>query len=398
MNFKVYILAVAVFVVGMVELIVGGILPLVSADMNVSISTAGQLTTVFALVLGIAAPVLLALTAKYERKKLYLVSLGIFFISNVITYFSPNFTMLMAARVLTALSASLLIILSLTMAAKLVPPAFQARAIGVITMGISASLVLGVPIGVLIGNALGWRMIFLIIAFLSLIAMIVIYKYLDEVAPDQAVPLKEQIASLKSSKIITAHLVTVFMLSGHYLIYGYFTPFLQETMGASATWISAAYLLFGIAAVCGGGFGGLLSDRIGPKKSVLLIVSIFALMLFILPFSTKVPFLFVIVAIIWGALSWALSPPQQSYLMVTAPESAAIQQSINTSALQLGIALGSALGGIVIQYFPVSYTPWFGCIMAVIALAFAVYSFKAPIKASKTVTTKTNTFVTEETV
>ncbi len=391
MNFKVYILAVAVFVVGMVELIVGGILPLISTDMNVSISTAGQLTTVFALVLGIAAPVLLALTAKYERKKLYLASLTIFFISNIITYFSLNFTMLMAARVLTALSASLLIILSLTMAAKLVQPAFQARAIGIITMGISASLVLGVPMGVLIGNAFGWRTIFLMIAVLSLVAMIVIYKYLDEIAPDQAVPLKEQIASLKSSKIITAHLVTVFMLAGHYMIYGYFTPFLQETMGASATWISAAYLLFGVAAVCGGGFGGLLSDRIGFKKSVLLIVGLFALMLFILPLSTKVPFLFAIVAVMWGALSWALSPPQQTYLMATAPESAAIQQSINTSALQLGIALGAGLGGVVIQSFPVSYTPWFGGILAVLAFALAVYSFKAPIKAKENVKSQTTT-------
>lgn len=388
MNFKVYILAVSIFVVGMVELIMGGILPLISADMNVSVSTAGQLTTVFALVLGVAAPILLALTAKVERKKLYLTSLFIFFISNLITYFSPNFTVLMIARVLTAGSAALLIILSLTMAAKLVPPAFQARAIGVITMGISASLVLGIPIGVLIGNAFGWRVIFLIIACLSLVAMLVIYKFIDSMQPEKAVPLREQFATLKTSKIITAHLVTVFMLAGHYMIYAYFTPFLQESLGASATMISIAYLVFGFAAVTGGGMGGWLSDKIGPIKSILSIVGIFAITLFILPASTSVPFIFAIVLIIWGMLSWALSPPQQTYLIQTAPESAAIQQSINTSALQLGIALGSALGGIVIQSFPVSSTAWFGGGVAIVAFLCAVYSIKQPTKHAESAETK----------
>lgn len=383
MNFKVYILAISVFVVGMVELIVGGILPLISADLNVSISTAGQLITIFALVLAIATPTTLAATAKIERKKLYLSALFMFFIGNILSFFSPNFMMMMVARVFTAIAAALLIILSLTIAAKVVKPAFQARAIGVITMGISASLVLGVPIGVMIANAVGWRILFLIIAFLTLVAMLVIYRYLDPIEPDATVPLRQQFASLKSSKIISAHLVTVFMLAGHYMIYAYFTPFLQETMSLSASWVSAAYLVFGISAVIGGGFGGVLSDKLGAKKSLLIIVGVFTATLLVLPLSTYTPFLFIPVLIIWGMLSWALSPPQQSYLIETAPESAAIQQSFNTSALQIGIALGSALGGIVIKVAPVSSAAWFGSAVAAIAFVFAVYSITRPVKSTK---------------
>lgn len=383
MNFKVYILAISVFVVGMVELIVGGILPLISADLNVSISTAGQLITIFALVLAIATPTTLAATAKIERKKLYLSALFMFFIGNILSFFSPNFTMMMVARVFTAIAAALLIILSLTIAAKVVKPAFQARAIGIITMGISASLVLGVPIGVMIANAVGWRILFLIIAFLTLVAMLVIYRYLDPIEPDTMVPLRQQFASLKSSKIISAHLVTVFMLAGHYMIYAYFTPFLQETMSLSASWVSAAYLVFGISAVIGGGLGGVLSDRLGAKKSILIIVGVFTATLLVLPLSTYTPILFIPVLIIWGMLSWALSPPQQSYLIETAPESAAIQQSFNTSALQIGIALGSALGGIVIKVAPVSSASWFGSSVAAIAFVFAVYSITRPVKSTK---------------
>ena len=384
MNFKVYILAISVFVVGLVELIVGGVLPLISADLNVSISTAGQLITVFALILAIATPTTLAATAKIERKKLYLSALFMFFIGNILSFISPNFTMMMVARVFTAIAAALLIILSLTIATKVVQPAFQARAIGLITMGISASLVLGVPVGVMIANAAGWRILFLIIAILTLVAMAVIYRYLDPIKPDAMVPLRQQFTSLKSKKIISAQLVTVFMLAGHYMIYAYFTPFLQETMSLSASWISIAYLVFGFSAVIGGGLGGVLSDKLGAKKSILMIVGIFVITLAVLPFSTYAPIVFIPVLIIWGMLSWALSPPQQSYLIETAPESAAIQQSFNTSALQIGIALGSALGGIVIEMAPVSHTSWYGSAVAAIAFICAVYSITRPVKNAKT--------------
>ncbi|WP_042349340.1 MFS transporter [Bacillus massiliigorillae] len=379
MNFKVYILAISVFVVGMVELVIGGILPLISEDLHVSLSAAGQLITAFALVLAISGPILLALTAKIERKKLYLISLVAFFIGNILAFMSPNFEVLMLARIFTALSASLLIVLSLTIAAKIVKPAYQARAIGVISMGISGSLVLGVPVGVLIGEMFGWRILFLIIAALSIISATIIHRYIDDLPPEQMIPLRQQLASLKSMKIISAHIVTILVLAGHYVLYAYFTPFLQTTMNVNAFMISVAYFVFGVSAVCGGGLGGVIADRFGAKKSILLFVGTFAVVLFVLPLSTNITLLFPIALILWGMLSWALSPAQQSYLIQTAPESAGIQQSFNQSALQLGISLGSAVGGVVIQHYPVSHTAWFGSGIVVIAFLFAIYSITRPV-------------------
>src|SRR5690625_4327292 len=130
MNFKVYILAVSTVIVGLVELIVGGILPIIAEDLNITIGSAGQLITVFALVYAISGPVLLSLTAKVERKKLYLITLSIFFVGNILTYFSSNFSYVMVARVITAMSAALVIVLSLTITSKIVLPSYRAKALG----------------------------------------------------------------------------------------------------------------------------------------------------------------------------------------------------------------------------------------------------------------------------
>lgn len=299
----------------------------------------------------------------------------IFILGSLLAFWSPNYAVLFISRIITAASGSLIVTLSLTIAVKVVSKAYQARVLGVISMGVSSSIVLGIPAGVLIGNAFGWRVLFLIIALLTVVSMIIMHLFMERIPTEHVVPMREQLKSLKNVKVISAHLVTTLTLAGHYTLYAYFTPFLENLMGLNASWVSVAYFVFGLAAVSGGFIGGSLADRFGTAKSILIVVGVFIAVMFLLPFSIHSVYMFAPLLIIWGILSWALSPPMQSYLIENAPESGSIQQSFNFSALQVGIALGSALGGVVIENSEsVATNAWVGGTFVIVAFVCGVFS------------------------
>ncbi|MFC7064044.1 MFS transporter [Halobacillus seohaensis] len=374
MNKKVYMLAIVSFVVGTVELIIGGTLDLIAADLEVTLGQAGLLITIFSLVFAIASPVLLTATAKYERKSLTLVSLSIFFLGNMLAFWSPNYTIILIARIISAASGSLLVVLGITIASTIVKKEFQARAIGIIYMGISASLVLGVPIGLTLGNAFGWRAPFLLIAILTLISMIGVTFFLEKIEPKPVLPIKEQLRTLKNNKILSAQLTSFLFLTGHLTLYAYLTPFLKSAMGLNGTLVSVVYFIFGLAAVLGGGLGGFLSDKWGTERSIIAIIGSFAVAIFLIPFVTFSLPVFLIVMVVWSMLSWAITPAQQSYLIKSAPESSDIQQSLNNSALHFGIALGSTVGAFVIEQSSVIHNASVGGIFVLLALGSAYFS------------------------
>ncbi|WP_079478305.1 MFS transporter [Halobacillus salinus] len=374
MNKKVYLLAIVSFVVGTVELIIGGLLDLVAEDLGVSLGQAGLLITIFSVVFAIASPILLTVTAKYERKKLTLTTLLIFFVGNLLAFWSPTYSVIMAARIMTAASGSLLVVLAVTIASQIVKADYRGRAIGTIFMGISGSLVLGVPIGLTIGNAFGWRAPFLFIAVLTLASMVAVHLSLGNIQPKPIIPIKKQIQTLKDQKIFSAQLTSFIFLTGHLTLYAYLTPFLKSEMGLSATWVSIVYFIFGVAAVLGGGIGGTLSDRFGSERSIIGIIIAFAVAIFLIPHVTFSLPIFLAVMIIWSALSWAITPAQQNYLISSAPETSDIQQSLNNSALHFGIAAGSSIGGIVIEQTSVINNATVGGFFILLALATAAYS------------------------
>jgi MFS transporter, DHA1 family, purine base/nucleoside efflux pump len=374
LNKRVYLLTIVSFVVGMVELIIGGILDLVAEDLGVSLGKAGFLITIFSLVFAIAAPILLTMTAKIERKRLTLISLVVFLLGNILAILSPTYSMLLIARILSAASGSLLVVLCVTIASNIVEEKYRARAIGVVFMGISASLVLGIPIGLMLGNAFGWRAPFILITALTVLSILGVNFFMGRLEPKPAIPIRQQLRTLKNRTVLFAQLTSFLFLAGHLTLYGYLTPFLKMTLGLNGTWVSIVYLIFGVAAVFGGGLGGMLADRFGTKPTILGVTIIFGISIFMIPYTTFSFPLFLVVMIIWSMLSWAITPAMQSYLIESSPETSDIQQSLNNSALHFGIAFGSMIGGIVIEQASVEMNATVGGFLVILALGTAVFS------------------------
>ncbi|MFE4239857.1 MFS transporter [Peribacillus butanolivorans] len=374
MDKRVYILAIVSFVVGMVELIIGGLLDIVANDLDVSLGQAGFLMTVFSLAFALAAPILLIVTQRVERKRLTLFTLFIFLIGNVIAVFSTYYSILLVGRIIAASSGSLLIALCLTMVPNIVTEQYRARAIGIVFMGVSASLVLGVPIGLMLGNAFGWRAPFIMIAILTLVSMAAVFFFLERMAPKPSIPIGRQLRTLKNRKILFAQATSFVMLTGHLTLYGYLTPFLKMKLGLDGTWVSIVYLIFGIAAVVGGGIGGFLADRFGPKRTIISVIILFAVSMLSIPYATFALPLFLILMVIWSMLSWAITPAMQSYLIELSPETSDIQQALNNSAVHMGIAFGSFIGGIVIEQTSVEFNPTVGGVLVLISLGTAALS------------------------
>lgn len=373
MNKKVYVLAIAAFVVGTVELILGGILDLIATDLHLSLAKAGYLISIFSLVYALSAPILLNVTARFERKKVYMYTLLVFLISNLISAFSVNFYMLMAGRMLGAAAGSLIFVLSLTLASRIVEPEYKGRAVGTITMGGSASLILGVPIGIFVGNALGWREVFMLIAILTVLVMAAIGVAMNRVQPAPAVSLQNQLKALWNPKMLAIHITTLLVLAGHLTLYAYFTPFLQATIGGSPTAITLIYMMFGLAAVAGGGMGGMLSDRLHPAKAIVLVLIPFMISMAVIPFSTGLPLIaFLLLLSIWGALSWTVTPVQNSLIIKTSPETSEILISTNSGIAHAGIALGTYIGGLVIDHSSIMNTGWVGSILVCVGLGSAL--------------------------
>lgn len=374
MDKRIYLLTTIAFVVGMVELIIGGILDLVAVDLEITVGKAGLLITIFALAFGLSGPILLYMTGRADRKKVTLLSLFVFLIGNLLAVFSHTYSLLLFSRIISAASGALLVVLCLTLASHISKSEYRGRAIGLVIMGISGSVVLGLPIGVSLGHAFGWRSPFIVVACLTILLMIGVQLFFGNVETGPPLSLKKQIAALKDQKVFFGHLITFFFLAGHFTFYGYLTPFVKTTMGFDGTWITIVYFVYGAAAVAGGGLGGLSADRFGVRRTLLTVIVLLAVSLIVISYAPL--WLFWMILILWGILSWAITPAAQSHLIELAPETADIQQSLNNAALHLGIAFGTFVGSFVADHWSLTYNGLVGVFFVVLSFLAAVISLQ----------------------
>ncbi|CAG7598152.1 Purine efflux pump PbuE [Paenibacillus solanacearum] len=373
---KIYMLAAVSFLVGTSEYVIAGILDKVANDIGVSVSAAGQLITVFSLAYAFGTPVLMALTARLERRKLLLYALGLFAAGNLAALMLPGFASLIASRVILAMSTGVFVVTALTVASKLAEPGKQGGAIATLVMGFSTSLIVGVPIGRLVASAYDWKLIFGGIGLLGIAAMFVIGFAIPRTEGEEPVPLRSQLALLKQTHIIVALLVTFFWIGGYAIAYTYISPFLLTVTGMSEQGVSASLFAFGIASLLGSKLGGFGTDRWGVRRTLIGGMLLHAAALVVLSLFATTPAAIVPLLMLWAFSAWSSGPTQQYYLLTLAPAASGIMLSLNTSVLQLAMAAGAGVGGVVVEQASLSSITWISAAGVAIAAGTAAWSFR----------------------
>ncbi|NOL31721.1 MFS transporter [Bacillus altitudinis] len=368
----VYLLALAAFFIGTIEYIITGIIQMVADDLQVTTSAAGLLVTSLALSAAIGAPIVIALTINIDRRKILSWMLIIFTLSNIITSVSHSFEMVLMTRVLQGISGGTAIVVAMAVATRLVEQEKRGTAIGIILMGLSSSLVLGVPIGTFLSSMIGWKALFAAIGLITLIPMIVVYRRIPSMKEQEPVTLGMQLSILKDKRILLAVAVTLFYVGEYSTLFTYLTPFLQESANLSITEISGILLLAGICSFLGSSLGGVAADKKGPTFTIFSGIILQIIMLMLLAFVTGNLVVMVAVIMIWMIATWSTSPAQQLYLVTLVPKSPDIALSVNTSFIQFGFALGSGLGGLVLSRISILNLSWISAGTVLLALLMTI--------------------------
>lgn len=367
-------LAIGAFAIGTEGLMIAGLLPAIAADFHSSVAGAGQLITIFALAYAVGSPILSALCGGLDRRRLLIMALLAFAVSNLLAAVAGSLWQLVAARVLLALSAGLFMPTAYAVAASLVPPERRGRAIATVTSGMTIATALGVPLGAWIGNHADWRATFVIVAILSLAGVAGLRFGLPAKLPLGASTLAERLAVARRPAVLQALIVTFFWIAAAFVLYTFIAPYLERASGIGPDGVTAMLFLFGIGSAIGNTLGGQLTDRIGPVRLQLGALVVLTLSLAGLGAAAALPSDQALIAIVplmlvWSIAGWAFHPAQTTRLIRLAPEVGMIAASLNSSALYAGIAFGSAVGAATLERGGVTALGWVGALSAAIALA-----------------------------
>ncbi|EJV47944.1 MFS transporter, partial [Enterococcus faecium] len=349
-----------------------GILDTIANSLDITLATAGQLMTIFSLVYAIFTPILIGITSSIDRRKLMIFSLSLFVIGNILAFILPGYQLFVVARVVMALGAGIVVVTALTIATKIAPEGKQGSSIAIVMMGLSSSLIIGVPIGRIISSLLGWRVIFGVIALLGILAMILIRASIPLIQGDKPVPLVQQLALLKKWRITIGLAITFFWLGGYSIAYTYLSPYLLNVSGIEEKHLNGVLLIFGIASLLGSKFGGFSTDRWGVQKTLLGGMALHIVMLILLSLVTNSYIRVSIILILWSFAAWSSGPTQQYNLATIEPESSGILLGLNQSVMQLAMAAGAGIGGVFVEKVSLSSVTWIGALGVTIAIGVAL--------------------------
>lgn len=368
----------SIFIVGMVEMMVAGIMNLMSIDLHVSEAIIGQLVTLYAITFAITGPILVKLTNRFSPRPVLLYALLVFIVGNMIIAFAPNFSILVFGRIISSAAAALIVVKILALTALLTAPQHRGKMIGIVYSGFSGANVLGVPIGTIIGDLVGWRYTFLFIVFVSVLVGILMYFYVPQpqyqtVNTESSTKQRESNYSkiLRPGEVAKFLAITFLLLVANSVTFIYINP-LMLSSGHDLSFVSIVLLINGVAGVIGTSMGGFLSDKLTSKRWLTIATIIFITMMLLLNLFLSVTGVLLMIIFIWNIMQWSTNPAVQSGIIEHVEGDTSQVMSWNMSSLNAGIGIGGIVGGLVVSKIDVLATTYFTAAIAFVAFILII--------------------------
>ena len=386
MRFRLVVMALGTFAIGTGSFVLAGPLEAVARDLSVSVGTAGNLVTVFAIAYAVSSPVLVTLVGSTAPRRVLVAAMAVFVLGNAAAVAAPTFGLLVLCRIFAACGAAVFTPTALAVAAGLASPQERGRSLSIVTGGITIAFVIGIPLGSIIGTYSGWRMTFVMVAVLGVVALVGIRALLPDVEGPPVVGFGDRVYALRRPAVLVVLCLTTLGLMGGFVVFTYLGPLLARITGFGGAGVSGLLFLFGVAAIFGNSLGGYGADRFAYAR--LMTVILILLSLALLGFSVlatlsgsalAVPGTLAVLAL-WGVAGFAFVPLQQYRVVQLAPQTRNVALSLNASAIYLGQGTGAGLGALALGYGSLASLGWTGsiCVLAALAVLFLTNREKRP--------------------
>lgn len=375
-NLPVVMLIASSFMLGMSEFIMVGILPDIAVGLKVSEVTVGNLVSLFAFVYAPVTPLGSALSARFPRFATHMTLIGVFLAGNLLCAFAPNYAVLVVARIMIALVSGTLVAVAMTYAPDVTTDKFRTKFIAWVFSGFSIASVVGVPVGTWVANTFGWRWAFHMINVLTIMLIVGMVVALPRNSHIVKIGFLPQFRLFFDRRIQLGVLTVVFGAAASYVFYTYLTPIMRDEVHVPEQYLSVGLVIFGAACLWSNLYGGKLADRgrgVEPLTHIRPIYCAHAVLMASLVVAHWVPVYGALLLVVLGMFMYLQNSASQVLYMDVAsqshPGSLNLAASLNSMSFNIGIALGSAVGGLVNGHFGLTWLGPVGALFLLCAIA-----------------------------
>ncbi|EKT7005300.1 sugar transporter [Salmonella enterica] len=372
---RVVTLAIAAFIFNTTEFVPVGLLSDIAESFHMQTAQVGIMLTIYAWVVAVMSLPFMLLTSQMERRKLLICLFVLFIASHVLSFLAWNFTVLVISRIGIAFAHAIFWSITASLAIRLAPAGKRAQALSLIATGTALAMVLGLPIGRVVGQYFGWRTTFFAIGMGALITLLCLIKLLPKLPSEHSGSLKSLPLLFRRPALMSLYVLTVVVVTAHYTAYSYIEPFVQNVAGLSANFATVLLLILGGAGVIGSLVFGKLGNRHASSLVSIAIALLVVCLLLLLPAANSEAHL-AILSIFWGIAIMVIGLGMQVKVLALAPDATDVAMALFSGIFNIGIGAGALVGNQVSLHWSMSAIGYIGAIPACAALVWAVLIFR----------------------